>query len=135
MEKPESLKNSIILMWMILALSTAIVLIEKLSGNFTMGIFVIEIIVMSLYAIFPIKINNGSDTARYIYVILNIASIIFNIGAMQEIENLKSNANNYTIMSMILGAISGIMTIYTFYGIFTKESNEYFRYIKDKKEQ
>jgi hypothetical protein len=121
MQKPKILKQIIFLMWMFIIMSIMITMIENYNEKLTKGEFYFSILWVAFFTIFPIKLNDGNNSVRYIFTISMLTLTIITIG-----NNLKSLTN-------IIGWIAVASVIYIVYGLFNKESNEYFNYIKEKK--
>jgi len=76
METPSGIKQAVIAILATLAISTLLVLYQKLTGNVSSAVFVGTIIIYAFLCIIPYKISNRSNAARYVYLVLDIVMIL-----------------------------------------------------------
>lgn len=79
---PQGIKQAIIAVWVTIGLSVLAALVNKWSGQISTGGFMFNIIVYSLFCIFPYKLSKGSNPARWIYTILAVMSVLFMLGGI-----------------------------------------------------
>lgn len=79
---PKGIKQAVIGVWITIGLSVTATLINKWIGAISENEFFGQIIFYSLFCIFPYKLNNGSNPARWIYAVLIAVSLLFMLGGV-----------------------------------------------------
>ena len=117
MEKPQGVHQAVIGIWATIILSTIATLINKWTGDISMGEFVFTTFIYGLICIFPYKISRGSNAARYTYLVFFAISILFLLAGMgNEIPKLDF------ILSIILIPIE----LFILYKLFQQETSAWF---------
>jgi hypothetical protein len=114
---PIGIKQAVIAIWTTLAIDALLALYEKLSGHITDGQFVFALVVYSLLCILPYKIGNKSNAARYVYLIITIASILIGLGGV----NYEEMKLEYAV-SILLTPIE----IFILFRLFQKGASNWF---------
>ena len=126
MERPQSVNQAIIAIWATLALSAIASLVNRWLGHVGMGEFVFAILIYGLMCVFPYKIGNGSNAARYIYaVIMAITFLLMLGGTGSEIPRLDY------ILSILLIPVE----LFILYRLFQRESSSWFSFNKTQANQ
>ncbi len=118
METPLGVKQAVITIWSTLAISVLLALYQTLIGNASNGELVFSLVIYSLLCILPYKINNKSNPARYIYLIITILTITFMFAAI-DYEKYKLE---YIVSFILIPA-----EIFIIYRLFQKEASSWFR--------
>lgn len=116
---PDSVRNAVIALWVTIALSAIAALIDRLAGQLTDGMFLFYLIIYALICIIPYKISNGSNAARYVFLVLFIFSILSWIGGSEEMDLPK--------WSMIASYLITVVDLFIIYWLFTSQSNQWFK--------
>ncbi len=116
METPSGIKQAVIAILATLAISTLLALYQKLTGTSSSGEFIFAIIIYAFLCILPYKINNKSNAARYVYLVITIISLL-SLFAI-EYEKLKLEF----IVSLALIPVE----IFILYRLFQKEASNWF---------
>lgn len=117
MNKPEGVNQAIIAIWATLFLSCIVALVNKWIGDISMGEFTFTLIFYSLFVIIPYKINNGSNSARYIYLILVVlTTFLF----------LAEGRGGLNQLDFILMILLFPVEIFIVYRLFQAESSSWF---------
>ena len=69
--------------------------------------------------IFPYKILNGSNAFRYVFVVINVVSLLWGLATFGEMVE--------TVLQKIVFLISIPMFAYTAKLLFSKQANEFFK--------
>ena len=117
MDKPSTVNQAVLAILLTLAISTLLAFYQKLTGQASSGEFVSTVIFYSLLCILPYKINNKSNAARYVYLVITIASVLFMLGGI----NYEKYKLEY-IVSFILIPVE----IFIIYRLFQKETSNWF---------
>lgn len=130
MEKPHTVDKAINLIWVLIALSVLVALINQWTGQIYSGEFIFALIVNALFCIIPFKLSSRSNAARYVFAALVIISALMLIGGAVE---------TLTKLDLIFGIITMPLYVFCVYLLFTKESSAWFlastsREIKERKE-
>jgi hypothetical protein len=115
---PNDTKLATNAIWASIATGVIIALIEKAIKSIGTGEFFSMLVIYGVYCIFPFKLDNGSNAARYFFVISNILSIVFYLGAIGDLPMRKLE-----LLNMIIGFV---LFAYSCKMLFTKDSNNYF---------
>ena len=113
------LESAVKLMWFGIGLSTAVPLIEKFTGVIGAGALFFMLAMCGLMCIFPYKILNGSNAFRYVFVVINVVSLLWGLATFGEMGE--------TVLQKIVFLISIPMFAYTAKLLFSKQANEFFK--------
>jgi hypothetical protein len=72
MKKPSSVKFAEYALWASLASYVVVLVIERALGIISSGYFFSTLIATGLFAIFPYKIGQGRNWARYAYLVISV---------------------------------------------------------------
>lgn len=114
---PQGVNQAIFLIWITIGLSIIAALINKWTGVISSGDFAFSIIFYAILCIFPYKLGNGSNSARWIYAILVVASILFMLGGIIP-EMPKAD--------IIVSVITFPLEIYILFQLFQKDASHWF---------
>jgi Na+/phosphate symporter len=117
MEKPHTVHKAINLIWVLIALSVLVALINQWTGQIYSGEFIFALIVNALFCIIPFKLSSRSNAARYVFAALVIISALMLIGGAVE---------NLTKLDLIFGVITMPLYVFCVYLLFTKEATAWF---------
>lgn len=116
---PDSVRKAVIALWVTIALSAVAALIDRLTGQLTDGMFLFYLIIYALTCIIPYKVSNGSNAARFVFLILFVFSIFAWIGSPGDVEQPK--------WSTMAGYLVTVVDIFIVYWLFGSESREWFQ--------
>ncbi len=85
MEKPNGVSQAVIGIWVMIILSSVAALINKWAGDISMAEFSFTLILYGFYCMFPYKINNGSNAARYVYVVFFVINVFLMLAGIGNI--------------------------------------------------
>jgi hypothetical protein len=130
MEKPHTVSKAINLIWVLIALSVLVALLNQWTGQIYSGEFIFALIINALFCIIPFKLTSRSNAARYVFTALVIISALMLIGGAVE---------TLTKLDLIFGILTMPLYIFCVYLLFTKESTAWFsgtspREVKERKE-
>lgn len=118
---PIGIRQAVIAIWATLAIDALLALYEKLTGQATNGEFIFALILYSLLCILPYKISNKSNAARYMYLIITIASVLIGLGGVGY-EKMKLEY----VVSLFLIPVE----IFILYRLFQKGTSDWFRKVQ-----
>ena len=116
METPSVIKQAVIAILATLAISTLLALYKKLTGNASSGEFIFTIIIYAFFCILPYKINNKSNAARYVYLVITIISVL----SLFAIDSEKFKLEFIVSLALIP------VEIFILYRLFQKEASNWF---------
>jgi len=116
METPSVVKQAVIAILATLAISTLLVIYQKLTGSISSGQFMGTIIIYAFLCILPYKISNKSNAARYVYLVLDIVMLLSAFAIDYE---------KYKLEFMVSFALIPI-EIFILYRLFQKEASNWF---------
>jgi uncharacterized protein CbrC (UPF0167 family) len=76
MQKPTSIKRAEFLIWLSLAASTVLTVVERQMNIITVGTFYGVLAVYATICLIPYKIARGSNVARYVYAVLSVLGYV-----------------------------------------------------------
>lgn len=117
MEKPSCVTQGVIAIVATLVISSLLALYQSLVGQMSKGEFIFNILMYSLLCIIPYKINNKSNSARYVYLVVTLASFFIMLSGI-DYEKYKLEY----IVSIFLAPVE----IYIMYCLFKKEASDWF---------
>lgn len=122
-EKPDTVHNALIGIWLTLGLSAFSYLIDKNSGNMSFGEFYLNLAILGIMVILPYKINKGSNPARYVYTVLMVMGVFIILGgATPEMARMK--------FTMIVSYVCMPIEAVIIYWLFSREANHWFNTVK-----
>jgi hypothetical protein len=121
MNKPKSIKISVITLWILIFASSLIALIEKMLGLIGLSVLIFSLFIYGFLCILPYKINNGSNAARYVYLVLSLMTTLLFIGILKEIKTYD----------LVFNLISVFAEVFVIYNLFKPESNSWFSSLKN----
>ena len=117
MQKPNSVKHAEILIWVTLAVTSIVSIIELKMGLISGSLLVSTLLLNCVYGIIPYKIGAGSNAARYIYAVLcalGFALLVSDVvPGMPQIE-------------LVVAWVELPVTLYTLYLLFNATSKPWF---------
>lgn len=116
MDKPKKVSWAIWAIWGSLSVNAFFSLVCKLAGRVSEGQFVAELLLFALCCIIPYKLNNRSNAARYVYLILFVLSILMMLAGVGSEDGLRFVFNLLTL------PLDG----FAVYCLLQKESNNWF---------
>lgn len=118
MKKPPSeVIQSVLIIWVLLAVTCVISVVQKLIGDITVSQFFIDLIIIALSCVFPYKILKGSNSARYLYSILTVISYL------PYFAGVVPNVSNIQLVAVV--ALSPF-SLYSVYLLFKGDVNSWF---------
>ena len=117
MDKPRSVHQAISLIWITIAISILTVLIDKWAGHISEGEFMFNLILYGFFCMFPYKLNNKSNAARYVYGVIVGLSLLVILGGVTATASALTN-----FVSLILMLVQ----VFIVYRLFQSESSEWF---------
>jgi uncharacterized membrane protein YccC len=117
MEKPNTVHKAINLIWVLIALSVLVALINQWTGQIYSGEFIFALIINALFCIIPFKLTSRSNAARYVFTALVIISALMLIGGAVE---------TLTKLDLIFGVITMPLYVFCVYLLFTKDATAWF---------
>ena len=117
MQKPISVKRAELIIWLSLAASTVLAIVERQRDIISVGVFVATLVLYSLYCIIPYKIGRGSNFARYAYAFLSAAGF-----ALMLSTDLKESAH----YEVVLAWVETPFTAISLYWLFKSSSEPWF---------
>jgi hypothetical protein len=117
MEKPASVHQAVIGIWATIILSAIAILITKRIGDISIDEFLFKIIIIVLISILPYKINQGSNAARYIYLVFFAISILL---------MLAGRGNEMPRTDLILLILLVPVELFIIYKLYQPESSVWF---------
>jgi membrane associated rhomboid family serine protease len=109
-------KQAVVAIWATIAISALGAAVATRLGYTSQGELAFTLILYGLLCIMPYKIGNGSNPARYVFLILTALSIIFAVSGGPKIS--KPDA--------IAGLIQAPFTIFAAYRLLQRQANEWF---------
>jgi hypothetical protein len=88
MDQPSGVRQAVVIIWVTLVICTLVALIDKWTGNLGTGAFAFMLIAYAFFCIVPYKISQGSNAARYFYVVFSVMSALFTLGGDVSIPKL-----------------------------------------------
>lgn len=128
MEKPENVVRGVHLIWASLAIWAVGSLVVKWLGG-TSDNFMAALAFGALCCIFPYKIGNGSNAARYVYAVLTVVSFLAMAGGAVPIEAKGAMARAAEIST---NALTMLIEVASLFYLFKSESSAWFRYQRAK---
>jgi hypothetical protein len=118
MDTPREVKGAVHFIYTSIAISTAGILLDKISHGMDATQFIGSLIICGLSVIIPYKIANRSNGARYFYIVVTIISILAIIGGVIE---------NVPLFSTIADVISLPISIVAMVWLFSKKADTWFK--------
>jgi hypothetical protein len=115
-ETPDGVKQAVAAIWATIAISALGTAVATRLGYTSQGEMAFTLVVYGLFCIVPYKISNGSNPARYVFLILTALSLIFVVAGGPEIS--KPDA--------IAGLIQAPLTFFAAYRLLQRQANEWF---------
>jgi hypothetical protein len=75
MNKPTSVSNAILAIWVTLGISVISTVVSRVTGQITSAVFFGTLLLYGLYAVLPYKISVGRNWARYFYVVNAVLTV------------------------------------------------------------
>jgi len=114
---PQAIHNAIIAVWISIAGSALLALLERWLGVLAAGEFAFELMAYGVMCIIPYKIQNRSNAARYWYAVLSAIGYLFFLGG---------GAPTTSSISTIGTILMFPLTLLTVYWLFAAESSAWF---------
>ncbi|MGH8274173.1 MAG: hypothetical protein ACRD22_06495 [Terriglobia bacterium] len=116
MSIPVSVKQAVAAIWFTLAISALGTVIAARLGYTSKGEMAFELTLDALLCIIPYKISNGSNPARYFYIILCCLSVLIVLAGVPDMSK----------PDIISGIIQIPFIIFALYKLFQQPANEWF---------
>jgi len=124
MEANNKIKRAVIVIWFTIVFSAFLLLLDKWNGDIGEGEFYFGLFFYGIFSIMPYKISQGSNAARYFFLILFVISIFLLLGIGQ------GNMSNRTFIGSL---IMIPMDLYAILNLFNYSSNKWFEKNKFRK--
>ena len=128
MEKPESVKRGVALIWVSLGVWALGALVVRWLGG-TSDAFMMALFSSALCCIIPYKLANGSNAARYFYAVLFAVSLLAVAGGVAPLESVGFAARSVDIATNVLTTIIEAVSLYYLFG---EEASTWFRHQRAK---
>lgn len=116
MQKPKSISQCETIIYVCIAATALVGLIEKRIGVIGFGEFAFQLVLNGLFCIVPYKLSRGSNPARYVYVIGAVISILLMLGGGISISRL----------GLILTVVLVPVQIYVSWALFQPDATHWF---------
>jgi transcriptional regulator with XRE-family HTH domain len=116
-DRPQHVTYAVLALFGTLVLAALAAVVSKWTGEISAGEFVINILWYSLLCIIPYKIYNGSNAARFIFLIMMISSYFLWLGGMMS---------ELSVADRIASFISMPIELCVTYLLFNKTSSPWF---------
>lgn len=123
-EAPVNVRKAVKVLWFLLVADAVGTIIDLSAGYTSTTIAVLSIIVISLFCIFPYKIGNGSNAARYGYFVVNCLGYALAIAGALAVNANPSPYNN--TLDNLLDLIEVPLFTYAFWNLFQPDANKWF---------
>jgi hypothetical protein len=117
MEKPSNVNQAVVGIWTIIILHAIAALLNKWIDVISMTEFGFTVAFYGLFCIFPYKISNGSNAARYAYLVLLVISILLMLAGM---------GNEMPKIDLILSILLIPFELFIIFRLFQPESSAWF---------
>ncbi|MDR1967598.1 MAG: hypothetical protein LBQ32_02750 [Burkholderiaceae bacterium] len=117
MSIPVGVKQAVWAIWGTLAISALGAVIATRLGQTSSGVFLFSLIVYALICIIPYKISNGSNSARYVYLIIFCISVLIMLSGIGKLSK----------PDLISSIIQFPLEIFAIYKLFQKEASSWFQ--------
>ncbi len=124
MEANNKTKRAVSVIWITIIFSALLLLLDKWNGDIGQGEFYFGLILYGIFTIMPYKISQGSNAARYFFLILFVISIFAMLGIG------KGDMSHRTFIGSL---IMIPMNIYIVVNLFSYASNKWFEKNKIRK--
>ena len=81
---PNTVRQAVIALWVTLAISAVIAVIDKRMGTVSDGMFCGYLLIYGVSCIFPYKLSRGSNPTRYVFAILTVIGYLTMIGGVTD---------------------------------------------------
>jgi hypothetical protein len=120
-EQPKLITSPVNLIWASIGLGSLLALADKVAGNVSADHFMSNIVLYGIICIFPYKISQGSNAARYMLAVITALSILVMLGGV---------AQQLTKVEEFAGVITTAMQVFALYKLFTEPANSSFKRTK-----
>jgi len=117
MSMPTTIKQAVIGVWITIAVSAIVAVIDKRMGTISNGDFVGCLFVGGLLCIFPYKLSKGSNPSRYIFSILTVIAYLVMMAGITD---------GLTKIDIISTIILLPVNIFIIWRLFSGEANDWF---------
>lgn len=117
MNKPASLSRALFAIWATFGLSAALAVVDRLLGNLTPVAFLGTLVLYMALTVIPYKLSQGRNWARYAYVVLNVFATAMLVAG---------ETAGATRIELVLSWVFLPVEAWICYGLFTRESNQWF---------
>lgn len=114
---PNTVKQAIIALWVTLAISAIIAVIDKRLGTVSDGMFCGFLFIYGVSCIFPYKLSRGSNPTRYIFAILTVIGYLTMIGGV---------TNGMPKLDIITTFLLIPVNAFIIWRLFTGKANDWF---------
>lgn len=116
MKKPESIRQSEIIIYACIVASALVSLIDRWIGAIGPGEFAFQLIVYGFLFMIPYKLGRRSNPARYVYVVSAVIAVLLMVGGGVKVPRLD----------LILSVIMIPVEIYVSWTLFQPASSRWF---------
>ncbi len=116
LHKPNSISDALLALWVSIGIVILVSVLDLAMGNMSTGEFISQLILTIIFCLFPYKISNGSNQARYIYAAFTILTYIL----------ISFALNQLSTVDLISAVITVPLDCFILYKLFQKESSAWF---------
>lgn len=117
MNKPTSVSNAVLAIWVTLGVSVLSAIASRVTGQISSSAFMGNLFIYGLFAVLPYKISLGRNWARYFYAILTVLTVAMMIaGETAGVSKIDQ------VVSWLMLPIEG----WVIFSLFKRESGEWF---------
>jgi uncharacterized membrane protein len=112
-----NVKQAVWLIWAMIGLTAILALVDRWMGKLGIEYFGIYLFLLAIYSIIPYKISQGSNGARYIFLIIFVINILL---------FLADGKGDMSIVSFVGFIVQIPISIYVATKLFNKEEKMWF---------
>ena len=116
METPSGIKQAVTAILATIAISTLLAVYQQITGNTSSWFFIFSLIIYAFLCILPYKISKKSNSARYVYLVITLVTLLSLFAIDYEKFRLEF------VISLVLIPIE----IFIIYRLFQKEASNWF---------
>lgn len=123
-ESPVGVRKAVKVLWLLLAVDAVNTIIDLSVGHASMLTAVLSIIPIGLFCIFPYKIGNGSNAARYGYFVVNCLGYALVIAGALIVDTTTPSPCN--TLDYIMDLVEVPFFTYAYWNLFQPDANKWF---------
>ena len=116
MEIPAGVKQAVVAIWATIIISALGTVVASRFGFTPTNEAILTLVFYALFCIIPYKISNGSNAARYTYLVLCGLSILF----------ILSGASQLSTPDLVAGLLQAPLAIFAIFRLLQTEANSWF---------